>query len=540
MRSRVSLAILAITTTLTLPSLAQGADFYLDPVEGSLQNDGSQDHPWPTLQEVLDAGLIETQNWESLPYEEGANLVTVNAGAPVKAGDTLFLRSGYHGHIFIQSAYNSAPITVAAEPGHTPELGSLHIQSGSFWAFQELHISPSFAPDYEPTTLVFVESHGWRGPVSDIQVEGCTLFSVEDTSGWSQQDWNDLPCSGVRGNGERITVRDTYVKNVNFGISMSGPYALVEGNTVENFAGDGLRGLGDYSVFQYNTVKNCYDVNENHDDGFQSWSVGNDGVGSGEVVGVELRGNVILNYEDPNQPFRGPLQGIGMFDGMFVDWVVENNLIIVDHYHGISLYGAQNCRVINNTVLDPNAEDPGPPWVQFFEHKNGTPVENCILRNNLATSLAGSDREGVTADHNILIEDADTLFVDPAQRDFHLLATADAVDTGSAEQAPSQDIEGTPRPQGAAVDVGAYEYHDGPVVVPDAGVGPDSSPPGDAGSMTEDGSTSLPDASPSGGGQGNEGCSCHTASRLAPRGIPVLALLILVVMGLALSRRKER
>ena len=44
-----------------------------------------------------------------------------------------------------------------------------------------------------------------------------------------------------------------------------------------------------------------------------------------------LRGNTIINYEDPGQPHRGTLQGIGCFDGMFVDWVIENNVVIVDH-----------------------------------------------------------------------------------------------------------------------------------------------------------------------------------------------------------------
>jgi len=41
--------------------------------------------------------------------------------------------------------------------------------------------------------------------------------------------------------------------------------------------------------------------------------------------------------------------------------VVENNVILTDHWHGISLYGAQRCRVINNTVVDSNAVSPARP-----------------------------------------------------------------------------------------------------------------------------------------------------------------------------------
>jgi hypothetical protein len=41
---------------------------------------------------------------------------------------------------------------------------------------------------------------------------------------------------------------------------------------------------------------------------------------------------------------------------------------------------------------------------------------------------------------------------------YHLKSTSPAVDKGSAAYAPTTDIEGTPRPQGAAVDIGSYEY----------------------------------------------------------------------------------
>jgi hypothetical protein len=64
------------------------------------------------------------------------------------------------------------------------------------------------------------------------------------------------------------------------------------------------------------------------------------------------RGNLI-NYEDPAQLFRRTLQGIGCFDGMFVDWVVENNVIITDHWQWHHALGAQNARVVN-TVIDLN------------------------------------------------------------------------------------------------------------------------------------------------------------------------------------------
>jgi len=286
-------------------------------------------------------------------------------------------------------------------------------------------------------------------------VMNCAVSSVADISAWTKEQWNTLACNGFQVDGTRMTICDNQVLNVNFGISVDSSHSLIQNNTVTNFAGDGLRGLGHYSTFQYNTVKNCYDVNGNHDDGFQSWSTGPDGVGSGEVKGVVLRGNTIINYEDPNQPHRGQLQGIGCFDGTFVDWVVANNVVVVDHWHGITLLGARNCAVVNNTVLDLKPGRPGPPWINIGKHKNGTAPEHCVIRNNLAVVSAA---KGVLQDHNTRVEDPYAVFVAPDLFDFHLLPTASAIGAGSPEDAPELDRDRIKRPQGEGADLGAYEW----------------------------------------------------------------------------------
>ena len=68
---------------------ACAADFYIDPVAGSDAGDGSTANPWRSLQTVFDDGLIETRDWPDYPYDPSMQLATVNAGAPVHAGDTL-------------------------------------------------------------------------------------------------------------------------------------------------------------------------------------------------------------------------------------------------------------------------------------------------------------------------------------------------------------------------------------------------------------------------------------------------------------------
>lgn len=443
-------------------SLAQAASFHVDPVAGSdTTGDGSAAQPWRSLAHVFDAGLIETRDWPSYPYQPGMTLVTVNPGAPVRAGDTIYLRNGYHGDVSIQHAYNSAPITLAAEPGHTPQLRSLLVRSAQHWIIRDLTVSPSFGGNYETMTIVEVDNHAWFGPTWDVALERLEVFSIADASGWGPNEWVNLASSGVGIGGDRVSLSDSRVRNVRFGIALGGDDGVVRGNLVDGFSADGLRGLGDRGVFEYNRVQNNLiddDFDSNHDDGFQSWSYGAGGVGTGEVVGVVLRGNVFINATDPGNPLRSTMQGIGCFDGFFRDWIVENNVVVTDHWHGISFYGMRDSRIVNNTVIDLASGNPGPPWIMVHDHKDGRPSSNVVVRNNLAADFS-LDGDALVIDHNIEFSAvvAASLFVAPPF-DLHLRAGAPAIDAGSATLAPTRDVEGTPRPQGAGFDIGAYEY----------------------------------------------------------------------------------
>jgi hypothetical protein len=432
--------------------------FFVDPLNGSMANDGSREKPWSTLQAVFDSNKICSRKYETKPAVVTATLITKNAGAPVKAGDTLLCRKGNQGIVFASEYYNEDWITIMAAPGDTPSIASCELRSGCRWRLKGFVISPSFITPYKRTTLVTFTSHSWTGPSRECIVEECTGYSIPDASAWTKEQWDTLSCNALSLPGTGMIARRNMFRNVNFGINVSGDSCLVEYNTVENFAGDGMRGLGDYGVFQYNIVKNCYDVNENHDDGFQSWSVGDSGdVGTGVVYGIVLRGNTIINYEKADQPFRGALQGIGCFDGMFENWVVENNVVITDHWHGITLSGATNCRIVNNTVVDINDTTPGPPWIRISEHKDGRKSSGCVVRNNLTTSIS-CDTPGVVIDHNLIVTRYEDFFVGYETKNMHLRAGCTAIDAGINGGAPATDRDALSRPVGSSVDIGAYEY----------------------------------------------------------------------------------
>ncbi|MBY0384843.1 hypothetical protein K2X05_06760 [bacterium] len=239
---------------------------------------------------------------------------------------------------------------------------------------------------------------------------------------------------------------------------MDATNSLISRNKIDSFRGDGMRGLGDNTVFEYNDVRNCKQVDDNHMDGFQSWSNGPSGPGSGVVTGIVLRGNFFLESDTVNPAITCNLQAIGLFDGMFKDWVVENNVIAVNHWHAISFYGAINVKIVNNTVIDPNLADNIRPWIMITAHKNGTPSQNSLVRNNISPSF--DVKAGATADFNLVSNAANLnqIFANPAALDYRLKAGSIAIDAGSSVNAPLLDFLGMSRPVGAGVDIGAHEY----------------------------------------------------------------------------------
>ena len=444
---------IACTKEAAARTYRQGKTFYVDPATGSMENDGSFDAPWSTMEDVIQHDLVERRVIAEYPYVDGVSFEVANPGAPVKGGDTIVLRSGFHGEIWLRGCYLDKYLTVRAQDGHTPVLSRVMLSAASRWRIQGLTVTQEAASEYEPVTLAVFESHGWHGPAHHMIIEDCDVYSVSDASSWDAGDWDSLSCSGISSSGDYVRVVGNRCRNINFGISISGDRSVVRNNLVENFCGDGMRGNANDLLFEYNTVKNCYKVNDNHDDGFQSFSVN----GAPPRERVVLRGNMIINDDDYNREMAGPLQGIGCFDGLYINWIVENNLVIVDHWHGISLYGALNCIIRNNTVVNPYGNE-RPPWIMVTSHKDGRKSRGCVIRNNISESINYSSDELV--DHNYLSTRDYSIFADPAAFDFHLKGSAQQViDAGTMDLAPLHDIEGTRRPRGNACDPGAYEYY---------------------------------------------------------------------------------
>lgn len=355
----------------------RAASYYSDPSAGTA-GDGSANAPWPRLAELAKDGR--------LPRLQG--------------GDTLLLRSGNHGEVRL-SGENSETITIAAAPGQNPQLGRLEV-TGSKWTIKGLTISPSFAEaPYKGSIVTLAE----RGLGSEIVIEDCFIYTVLDSSKWTVADWMNANSGLLAGrHGANLTQRNNYILNTRIAANLCSPDSMFEGNIITNFSGDGIRITRDGITVQYNTVKNAYvsdaDGDKNHDDLIQCFLFN---VGTGTVRNVTVRGNILIGNEDPAQPLRNGPQGVGFFDGPLVDFTVEKNVLLLNHYHGISLYDAVNCKILDN-VVKAISDQKMKPWVMLNTKGKGGSSGNTV-QNNMADSFKLKADPAVTAGNNIPVSD---------------------------------------------------------------------------------------------------------------------------------------
>lgn len=421
------------------------ANYYADPVNGSMSNSGTSINPWSSLEDVM------------------------NSGNSFASGDTIFLRTGNHGFPKI-NGINAGVVCITPQLGEIPIINRIYIGNvspTSNWKLIGLTVVTENTAAY-PISLITLY------PISSIiRIENCTIQSTNNTTLYSRNDWRTKTNHGIRSQGSNHEIINNTIKNVAVGLSIESENTLVKNNLVQYFTIDGVRGLGNYCVYEENTIKDniaVFTYTENHYDGFQSYTCCP--VGSDTLKGVVLRNNLIINCTDSTREWRGPMQGIACFDGYFENWTIENNLVITDHWHGITLLGAINCKIINNTVVDPYDLSPidpndslstayhGPAWIKIAAHKNGSPSYNNTIYNNLTSALQNDVGIG-TVDFNEIIGPSTNYslhFEDYQNLNYHLIASSSAIDNGTINLAPLSDFDGNPRPIGAGIDIGAYEF----------------------------------------------------------------------------------
>lgn len=169
-----------------------------------------------------------------------------------------------------------------------------------------------------------------------------------------------------------------------------------------------------------------------------------------------------LIYNTGRMFFHGSSQKVHSGGSAILLWapgdhnIIRNN-VLIDDYTGINLI-SKDSLVANNTIVGGRSG--------IFLVKSDKPVtRNNTVCNNIIFGATGDaltipEGENITVGHNLV--GVNPRFVDLAKKDFHFQADSPAVDAGADLKEVPVDIEGTPRPQGKASDIGAYEHRPAP------------------------------------------------------------------------------
>jgi hypothetical protein len=493
-----------------VPDQAPRHVFTIDPVNGDDAGDGSKGHPWKSLQAVF--GLVDGASplLSTAPYRHRSPVdqkfvTTPNADAPIKPGDAVQLMSGDYGvlnaSVSGEKIVNSDFVTIEAAPGAKPVFSQLSVSGVNKLRFRGLKVeSPKTDPktDWRPLVLV-------SPPTQDIILDGLSLSSQEDISGWSQEDWRAKGRIGVwvRGHDQATctTIANTNIFNVTFGALLFGDRLSFANNVINNFGDDGLDYGGNDLVIAHNRITNGNTVADGeHLDAMQGQPdhrlADN---ASDQYSNILIEGNVVIRQTGPHLKFPSYLQGIDAFDDDWRNVTVTNNVVITSACWGIAYGSLHRGRIVNNTVLDDNLipmpGDCKPIIAVSDKTHQGSSSNDVIVRNNIANGYSIDNRDsdvvmdhnvcatikgycrilsyvggkpqwgvvksGFHGDHNLTDEEgtaAEFANFDPAKLiyDLRLKPRAQAIGAGSPAEAPPADITGLAR--GSRIDAGAYGY----------------------------------------------------------------------------------
>jgi Right handed beta helix region len=495
-----------------LPPTTFNHIWYIDPVNGKTPAEGglgTRAAPRNSLQAVFmvqpgyKGPLLTSAAYKHLREGVGYVFEPGPDSGPVKPGDEILLMSGDYGDVSTSDwtigLKNPSFVTIAAAPGQTPVLSFLAAVASSYLVFSGIKVEGTndSSPLHARYPMVLVGAHGPGLTSSNVVLANMRVTSADDTSSWTTQaDWRAkrraIGISAKAGN-TCISVTDSHISNVQFGMEVSADNMLVSGNEIDHFGDDGMDYNASNILIAKNYIHDALDLGDGaHPDGMQGYP--------GKFSNVVIDSNRVIRQTDPNLPFPNHLQGIDTFDGDWENLTVSNNVVITSACWGLSYASVHHGRLINNTVLSDEwsrAAGTCKPVLGVGDKTHlGSSSNDVIIRNNLSNGLAiynldpnmtmdhnicatidgkcqilefqggkprwGIYKPGVYGDHNLIDRGGtESQFVnfDPTKFvfDVRLRAGASAIGAGNPADAPATDITGAAR--GSRIDVGAYQFN---------------------------------------------------------------------------------
>lgn len=363
------LGVLACVLLFSMGSLL-AKDYYVNPSSGKNSNSGSSASPWRTLAEVF------------------------KSGKRFQGGDTIYLARGYHGAVHI-TGRNSKDVFIKPIPGHSPAVRYIKMDHASNWNINGLTISKSTTPKDHPDKELsgggILMSNMDAMSCNNNTIQNCSLYTLQISDNFGKHDWTNRK-AGIIIFGTHNKIKGNHLYNgggIQIGWKSNNTY--VGYNVVENIGTDACGIRGSNCVIEYNLFMNSHKANGNHNDFIQGWGSSNNIV----------RNNELRAYTDPNQKYITDKQksggastthGMGLWDGMFRNWTIENNLIRIDHSAGIYVLGGRGLIIRNNRVVRCGKKiwrvrKDSAPGIKVAPSKRNEPSRDCIVTDNTAENF---------------------------------------------------------------------------------------------------------------------------------------------------------
>jgi len=450
------------------PKEFSGRVFHVDARRGSSKGDGSAERPWRSLIEVLLPGFERVGAPRLRQQANGAFALEPAGDGPIRAGDVIELADGDYGDVSIIGYANTDYIGIVAAPGARPVLHGLYTAGASHWLLRGLTFVAASGESGPKGAIVEADSHRTLGPSDHIAFIGNRFFTAPEVTNWAPDDWVSKPkMYGLITRARCALVRGNEFFNLRNALDIGGDASVIEDNDFHDFGNDAM----DFHASNLTIRRNHISASRHppaeklHPDGLQGWAL--DGAVHRDIL---IDGNVVANLNPADDNY---MQGISIFTGRFENVTIQNNVVATNTWHGITLYGVRNARVLNNTVV---ATRPGDrdSWILIHDSSDHATRGEALARNNIATAIVVENAD-VTLDHNLtaqpvrvqkqgrVVDDGNNLVApltplfrafSPASGALDLHLTAAIPVLGAMEGAPDRDADG--RRRGAPDDPGAY------------------------------------------------------------------------------------
>lgn len=268
--------------------------------------------------------------------------------AKLKAGDKVIkVRKGNLGALALNGIATAAAAIEAEDPSDAATFSAITQSKSPNITIRFLNVVPTAGNknDSSPNYLIKADGGLW--------LEQMTIKSRDDADhcmDWAKADWLAWAWSGVQFVGSGNVARGCRLFGVNFGLSTIAPDNDFISNAIFGVSADGIRLNGHRCRAISNKASDFVLIDANHPDAIQAFGKYNSTAKTyADLTGLVIEDNEFTEWTiRPSNPLRAKMQGIGGYNGRWVDAVVRKNRILSSSFTGMTLNNGVNATVTDN------------------------------------------------------------------------------------------------------------------------------------------------------------------------------------------------